>query len=420
MAARKIPSLVSTSTGSTDATGAWTHVSNAPLAIGNVYIVHLLQDGTNAGVPDITSVTNAENIAGTDNVLTKIGQFDVGSAAAARQHLWIGRSTSTSAMTITGSNSGGDDVYVRVHEFTGVNAGTTLSDVIENVTAGSTTSSTGTSATASDASVTSLGSGRLALNFLAVNDDNIIQAISGATGGRWNSVGSYADSGGTDGAIEIFYSPLSPLMGSWTPTDVSVQGSGGSSEEMSQHFVGSSLTITSVIVFVGKQGSPTDDLIVEIQTDSGGLPSGTVVATGDTISGTDLSSIKQNWLVPISAALGSSDYHLVFRRSGSRDTSNYFLIGRGLDVLGGNAGIETRTSGTWSNSEVNDLGFAFTTSAEDDGSVIDGATVSITDSDAWGMTGFALIGTAPAQPELNKSFYIRRNFNYRTAVQGAY
>jgi hypothetical protein len=197
------PSYVNASTGTTDATGAWTHTSAAPAAAGNILIVQALQDGTAADV-SITSVTNAEDLAGTDNTLTSIGEFAVGSGPNASQHLWIGRALSTSAMVITGANAGGDDVYVRVYEFANINTGTALTDVIENASAGATVNSSGTSATASDAGVTTLGSNRLALNFVAVNDDNAISEFTGESGGDWAlAVSPYAASGGTDGAIAL-------------------------------------------------------------------------------------------------------------------------------------------------------------------------------------------------------------------------
>lgn len=200
------PTFVSASAGTTDATGPWTHTGPAPGATGRIVIVHLLQDGTNAGVPAITSVTNAANIGGVANVLTKIGQFDVGSPTpTARHHVWIGRTTSASgAMVITGTNTGGDDVYVRVYLFSGVSAATSLARVIENVTRGSTGVSAGTSATASDAAVTTLGPDRLVLNLLAIDDDNPVGPFSGQTGGTWaEATAEYATQSGTDGCIQI-------------------------------------------------------------------------------------------------------------------------------------------------------------------------------------------------------------------------
>ena len=198
-------SYVTSSAGGTDAGGAWSHTSAAPGAAGRIYIVQLVQDGTSASNAAIDSVTNAENLAGTDNTLTYIGEFDVGSAVAASQHLWIGRSLNTSAMVITGSNAGTDDLYFIVHEFSGVSAGTTLATVIENVTAGSTVSGAGTSTTVADAGVTTLGPNRLALNFLGFNDDltGFDGSFTSETGGDWATVISLGTSVGTDAAVNL-------------------------------------------------------------------------------------------------------------------------------------------------------------------------------------------------------------------------
>ena len=186
--------------------GAWTHTAAAPGAVGRVLLVHLVQDGTLSS-PTITSVTNAENLAGTDNVLTYIGEFDIGSAVVASQHLWIGRSLSTSAMVITGANSGGDDVYVRVYELLqNVNVGTAITDVIENGSAGATANGAGTGTTITDTGVTTLGSDRLALQLVGVNDDIAVIsgfAAGGASGGTWGGFQNYSESSGTDADLHL-------------------------------------------------------------------------------------------------------------------------------------------------------------------------------------------------------------------------
>lgn len=199
------PAYVTASTGSTDAGGAWSHTSAAPSAAGNVYIVQVVQDGTAASTISVDSVTNAEALDGTDGVLTSIGEFNIGSAVAASQHLWIGRSLNTSAMVITGGNTGTDDLYIRVYEFSGVSSGTTLATVIENATAGSTTTGAGTGTTVSDASVQTLGPNRLALQFIGFNDDltGFNGSFTGETGGNWATVASYGTSTGTDGALNL-------------------------------------------------------------------------------------------------------------------------------------------------------------------------------------------------------------------------
>lgn len=378
------------STGSTDATGAWSHTSAAPTAAGNVYIVQALQDGTAADIA-IDSVTNAENLAGTDNVLTKIGEFDVGSAVAASQHLWIGRALNTSAMVITGSNAGGDDVYVRVYEFNNVFTGTTLATVLENVTAGATVNSAGTSATASDASVTTLGPDRLALNFEAVNDDNALSAFTGETGGDWGfAVSPYADSGGTDGAIGL---QISPMFSDIQQTRVTASGNNninggtGTAEASAQSFtVPTTKNLTQISLFASKTGTPTDNLIVEVRSDS---QTGSVVASASL----DAASIGVlSWItIPMSGTLNSgTTYFIVVSRDGARDTTNRIDLYNGGNLYaGGTASV--RDSGSWSD-QAWDLGFAIGYSGFT-GATIDGGTGSIVDIDAWGVAGFALIGT---------------------------
>jgi hypothetical protein len=390
------PSYVNASTGSTDATGAWSHTSAAPAAAGNILLVQVLQDGTAADVA-IDSVTNAENLAGTDNILTKIGEFNVGSAVAASQHLWIGRALSTSAMVITGSNAGGDDVYVRVYEFKDVNTGTAITDVIENGTAGSTANSAGTGTTVSDAAVTTLGVDRLILNLVAANDDVAIAAFTGETGGDWREmVAEYVDAGGTDGMLQLqaSYPGAAAYFGGTTALG-NIFGATGSAEMQAQSFAsGAGGTVTNIILYARKTLAPTDDLVVEIQTDSAGVPSGTAVGSSASVNGTALTTTFVPTSFPVSATLSASTtYWIVMRRSGARDTSNFFGPGgtTGNPYAGGTQA--ERTSGTWATA-ANDFMFAVQYGS---GTTIDGGTATIV-SAAWGACGFALIGTTSAPP----------------------
>lgn len=201
------PAYVTAGSGVVSQTTA-VNVALSPSTIGSVYILQVLQDGTTAGEPTtfLAGNSNLENLAGTDDAMTKIGAFDVGSAATAKQHLYIGRGIGTSGAlaTVTANSVGGNDCYARLYEFSGVHTGTTLSDVIENSTAGSTTNTAGTSATIADAGVTTLGADRLALNFVGGNDDNALDAFTGETGGDWTeAVAEYATATGTDAAIGL-------------------------------------------------------------------------------------------------------------------------------------------------------------------------------------------------------------------------
>jgi hypothetical protein len=201
------PSFVSAATGATDAGGAWSYTCQTPGAAGRLIIVQLLQDGSTNAIA-VTGASNIENLAGTDNAWTQVpgldtgGSFSLGSTLAL-QFLYIGRSLSTSAPTISGTNSTSEDLYIRSYEFMNVAAGTTLEQVIENGTAGSWSSTNGNSDTAADATVTTLGVDRLAVNFLAINDDNPFAGFTGQSGGTWTTQASYAAASGTDGAIYV-------------------------------------------------------------------------------------------------------------------------------------------------------------------------------------------------------------------------
>jgi hypothetical protein len=199
------PTFVAASTGSQDVAGAWTATCHAPGAAGRIIILQFLADGTNASVPTISSTTNIEDLAGTDGAWTQITAAageDVGSAKTGSQHLYIGRSLSTSAPVVTGANVGGDDVYWRFYEFQDVNTGTTLAAVIENSSAGAIVNGAATSTTCSDTGVTTLGVDRLACNFGALSDDAMgIALFTGMTGGTWAHFQSFETGTGTDGTI---------------------------------------------------------------------------------------------------------------------------------------------------------------------------------------------------------------------------
>lgn len=206
-----LPSYVQACAGVTDAGGAFEFAGagawGANLTPDNIVIYQILQDGVESGT--ITGGTGLpagmSDLAGTVDQATFIGTFDVGSAVAARQHIWIARCNSsvTNSARFPGGNSGTDDVYCRAYEFTDVNIGTTLADVIENATAGTATSGVATNNTVADVVVETLGVDRLALQFVAVNDDNALGAFSA---GGWSEIaaGEFATATGTDGCIDLY------------------------------------------------------------------------------------------------------------------------------------------------------------------------------------------------------------------------
>lgn len=202
------PTFVQASDGLTDAGGAWLALGTFPgvLTVGNIVILQVLQDGGTSGAVGITSASVAlEALDGTDQALTYIGEFPVGGSSQAFQHIWIGRALqATNQVSVSGTNSTAEDVYARYYEFANVSTGTTLATVIENGSAGATANGAGTSATIADTGVTTLGADRLALNFVAGNDDNALDAFTGESGGDWTeAVAEYAESAGTDGVIGL-------------------------------------------------------------------------------------------------------------------------------------------------------------------------------------------------------------------------
>lgn len=195
------PSFVQAGTGQVSTTTAVNASVNT--TVGNVIICAIMQDGTSAGEPFDSVDASVEDLAGTNNTLTKIGAFDVGNPAAAKLHIYIGRSIASPATCRATANSvGGDDCYIRVFDFSNVSTGTTLATVIENSTAGSTTNGAGTSTTVSDSAVTTIGTDRLAVNFGGINDDATgIAVFTGMTGGTWTDFQSFESSTGTDGTV---------------------------------------------------------------------------------------------------------------------------------------------------------------------------------------------------------------------------
>jgi hypothetical protein len=196
------PSFVQAGTGATDAGGTFS-ISGAVGTENNFLICHVLQDGATSGAVGATFGGGSKNLAGTTSAMTYVGEFAVGSATAAYQHIWVGRCTG-GAPQIFGTNSTSEDVYGRWYEFQDVNTGTAITDVIENGTAGTTVNGPGTSDTAGDVAVVTLGADRLPLQLLAVNDDNITINTS-TPDSIWTKVGGgYADAGGTDGSISLY------------------------------------------------------------------------------------------------------------------------------------------------------------------------------------------------------------------------
>ena len=90
----------------------------------------------------------------------------------------------------------------------------------------------------------------------------------------------------------------------------------------------SAQAVEFVQLFMGANGSPTDNVSITIEADSGGSPSGTALATSALTNGAYFDTwswhtFKFNSLVQLSAA---TTYWLVVRRSGAVDAGNYYQL----------------------------------------------------------------------------------------------
>lgn len=129
--------------------------------------------------------------------------------------------------------------------------------------------------------------------------------------------------------------------------DAEIYGTGGTSEAQATKFsIGANgASITTALIYLKKQNSPTDNVVCTIVLDSGGNPTGasqgTVSVAASTVS-TSVGPITFTFSSPITLATGT--YWVIVSRSGSRDTTNRVTLA--------NDGASVTTSDKQSNSAV--------------------------------------------------------------------
>jgi hypothetical protein len=100
-------------------------------------------------------------------------------------------------------------------------------------------------------------------------------------------------------------------------------------QQIAQSFVASSSSLSRIAFILSKVGSPSDNVIAEIQTNSAGKPSGTVVASLGTVAGGSIPSSSVDtgmWFGftgPWALTQGNT-YWLVLRRSGAQNASVFY------------------------------------------------------------------------------------------------
>lgn len=91
-------------------------------------------------------------------------------------------------------------------------------------------------------------------------------------------------------------------------------------------------TVDTIQIVLNKGGAPTDNVVIDLETDSAGTPSGTSLATAS-VTGTTLTTSLATTTFPLSAqvALASgATYWIVMSRSGALDNTNFY--GTGVDA----------------------------------------------------------------------------------------
>lgn len=251
-----------------------------------------------------------------------------------------------------------------------------------------------TGASVNDTPVVTVGPDRLALNLVAINDDNAISDFTNETGGDWTlAVAGYAESSGTDGAIGLEIAKPGQALsytGRTSPHDY-IYGGTGTSEQSAQSFMTpnvQNITLYKAQLWLVKTGSPTDNVLIDVQTDASGSPSGTALDTY-TYSAASLDTVgKLVGATDLAIRLSpNTKYWIVVRRSGARDTTNCFFTTTMLTGDYANGDSKWRDNGTWSLGLYDHafaLGLAYQTT-------IDGGSFTQADgTDGWGVVGFAL------------------------------
>lgn len=198
--------FVGAGTGVEDTAGAYS-ASKTGCTVGNLIIVQVNVDAATVdGTQTLGTCSGVESLGGTADTMDQSAEFQIG-VNASRHILWFGRATGT---TVTfNATTAGQDVYVRVYEFSNADPNAlTIADLVENGTAGTINNETGNGVTVPDCGVTTLGTERLAVNFIGINDDNAVLEFTGETGGNWSLGGSFTAAAGTDAAIGMNYAEM--------------------------------------------------------------------------------------------------------------------------------------------------------------------------------------------------------------------
>jgi hypothetical protein len=146
-------------------------------------------------------------------------------------------------------------------------------------------------------------------------------------------------------------------------------GNATTQQALAQSFTPTANTSLSTVAFaLRKVASPTDNLSLEIRSDSSSRPSGTVLATADNVfsgsvlsTGTSTLTNVFRFSTPVSLTAGTK-YWFVVQRSGAIDAVNYYAISSTSNVVTG--GVSVLSTGVWGpESSIADLAYNINDSA---------------------------------------------------------
>lgn len=190
-----VPVFAGAGSGAAVLTGTGT-VSKTGCIAGNLLLIQFFVRGTTEDWSAFSNVVNIEGIDGTDNATTGV--------VAAQYGVFIGRvmanGTCSGDATVGAS---GEDIFMRMYEFSGASAGASVASVLENGV-GITDTSSAISTDVGDAPLTTNGGDRLGLNFVYLNNNQAIGSFTGETGGDWTeAVAEYQEATGATATLQL-------------------------------------------------------------------------------------------------------------------------------------------------------------------------------------------------------------------------
>jgi hypothetical protein len=120
--------------------------------------------------------------------------------------------------------------------------------------------------------------------------------------------------------------------------------------------------VAVVVLWLKKAGGPTDQLLLEIQTDASGLPSGTVISNGSSepVTGGAI-GLTYGWVgfrFATSPGLSANTpYHLVLKRTGSLSAADHYVWGSDRSSPGYTGGTPSVFNGSAWTAEAADQAF---------------------------------------------------------------